>query len=145
MTDNTVHSPENTWQIATFPAGADLDRFEAALSHVHSRWHVRPASKSEFSARLARAKFDDILLTQLDALPLSGERDEALIEAQDDQQISIVMVEEGVQKFRQGQQDVVLKPGVLAVWDNTLPITYEAKVPVRLLSLVMPKRNGLQI
>lgn len=135
------HGISDAWHVERFPEGGNFGKFESALSRIHGRWNASAEDENEFSAHISSRPISDMLITRLNSLPLTGNRDNRVIGQEDDDLISIVLVEAGVQRLQQGAREVLLKPGVLTIWGSSRPAIYETRDQVQLISLVIPAQR----
>lgn len=130
------------WNIRNFAEGGDLGKITDELFRIHSRWQVTGIADDVPSHALVASKpLEDLLITFIDIPPVDALRDAGEINSETDDRYSFILVLEGEHRFSQYDKELVLKPGMVTVWNMSQPTRFQTSERFKLFSLIVPGKQ----
>lgn len=139
-------APTDVWTTSALPPGRQFDAWREVIVDAHLSWDIPQVACEQFPASMRQHRFEGMRLTDCTApVRVSGTRSRAQIVRDDEAYLTVVMIAEGSETLRFGDdQEVHLTEGMFTLWDSTRPMAFATGQQLRQMSLLVPERELLR-
>lgn len=145
---NTIHPDERMQEVWTTSALRPDRQFEAwreVIVDAHLNWDIPKIACESFPAYMRQHRLGGLRLTDCTApTRVSGTRGRAQIARDDEAYLTVVMIAEGSETLRIGNDEVHLTEGMFMLWDSTRPMAFATGEHLRQMSLLIPEAELLR-
>lgn len=130
---------------------SQMNSWSEILEETHLHFEVSPTSRTpaRFSGGVVRRAVDDIMLVDCVSVPFRGRRDSAMIGSSGpsakENVLGFQFVHKGVEMVREGDREITLTPGNIAIWDGLQPTDIEIVKPFHKRTLLFPRGRVLAV
>jgi AraC-like DNA-binding protein len=135
------------WSARGHDVTSQLDSWSEILESTHLHFEVSPTHRTpaRFSGKVVRQAMDDIVLVDCASAPFRGRRDSTTIGASgpvaNENVVGFQFVRRGVERVREGEREITLSPGSIAIWDGLQPTEIEILKPFHKRTLLFPRER----
>ncbi len=135
-----LHAEPDTrkWKTDEFHGVEQYDAWVHLLNEAFGSWDVPPHRKSEFFASLSATTLGDLAIVKCVCDPCSGVRNGRAISRDDKEFLVIQLTRRGREHVQLGDQDFVLGPGDIMIWDSTRNMSFSVIDPLDKVSVILP-------
>lgn len=108
------------------------------LNRTFGIWHAAANTQDAFKAEIEASFMPSMALIDCRCDPCGGSRANRDVQDIESEQLTMQLVISGKEHMRLGDQEAMLSPGDIFVWDNTQSMRFEVLEPLHKLSLVLP-------
>lgn len=131
----------NTQSWATSPLvshAASYDSWVEKLNMTYGSWSAESLGHNDFSAATRTNQFGAFAITDCVCDPCAAERTPFDMAQDDGEILAIQLVVSGREKMVLGNQEFLLNPGDIFVWDNTQKMKFEVYQKLHKVSAIFP-------
>jgi AraC family transcriptional regulator, positive regulator of tynA and feaB len=136
---------QERWSARGRDVTSQLDSWSEILESTHLHFEVSPTHRTpaKFSGGVVRQAMDDIMLVDCVSVPFRGRRDSTTIGAggpvANENVVGFQFVRKGVETVREGDREVTLSQGSIAIWDGLQPTDIEILKSFHKRTLLFPR------
>ena len=131
-------SRTDVWDTRSFNGGEQYDAWVHLLNETYGSWDVPRGGGKAYSASLKMTRFGDVGIAQCICDPCSGKRDQHHISRDEAELVVIQLTRSGRECVRFRDQDHVLGPGDIMIWDSTKTMRFRVEERLDKVSLLLP-------
>jgi AraC-like DNA-binding protein len=140
--------PSEFWATDPLPAARQFDAWREVVVDAHLAWDIPKIACERFPAYMRQHRVEGMRLTDCTASArVTGTRSRLHIAHDDAAYLNVVMVAEGHETLRFGDDDrhvVELSAGMFTLWDSTRPMAFATGDHLRQVSLIVPEAQLLR-
>lgn len=129
------------WQAGTFATRERYDAWVDTVNRTYGSWDMRPRAGGDYFASLTTKSFDDFSIADCICDPCVGKRGPRNVGKDDREVLAIQLTLDGLEYIRYGDNEYVLKPGDIIVWDNTQRMSFQVEEKLHKISIILPLRR----
>ena len=139
------------WSTRGQGVSGQLDSWSAILATTHLSFDVTVSDRTpgRFNGGVVRRAVGDIMLVDCMAAPFRGRRDAARIGMSgpigSEDVLGFQFVHKGFEVVREGDRELTLTPGQIAIWDGAQPTEIEIVKPFHKRTLLFPRQRVLSV
>lgn len=138
-------APDDVWTTSALPPHRQFEAWREVIVDAHLSWDIPRIDCEHFPAYMRQHRFDGVRLTDCTApTRVSGTRNRAQIAHDDEAYLTVVMIAEGSETLRFGDDEVHLTEGMFTLWDSTCPMAFATGEHLRQMSLLVPESELLR-
>jgi AraC-like DNA-binding protein len=144
---STTHPAEQlqVWTSQALPPNRQFEAWREVIVDAHLSWDIPKIACERFPAYMHQHRVDGLRLTDCTASArVSGQRTRAQIAHDDEAYLTLVMIDQGSETLRFGDQELHLTEGMLTLWDSTRPMSFTTSDSLRQMSLLIPEAQLLR-
>ena len=144
MTRLAAEQPE-VWTSETLSPRRQFDAWREVIVDAHLSWDIPKIACERFPAHMRQHRVDGLRLTNCTApMRVSGTRARAQIAQDDEAYLTVVMIAQGTETLRFGDDELHLAAGMFTLWDSSRPMAFKTGDGLRQLSLLVPQARLLR-
>ncbi|HTU31510.1 MAG TPA: helix-turn-helix domain-containing protein [Solirubrobacteraceae bacterium] len=146
-----IHRMERTgperWSARGGDVASRLDSWSEILEGTHLHFEISPTHRTPagFRGNVVRRAMGDIVLVDCASAPFRGRRDRSTIGAAGpvakENVLGFQFVCRGVETVHEGDREMTLSPGSIAIWDGLQPTDIEIVEPFHKRTLLFPRER----
>jgi AraC family transcriptional regulator, positive regulator of tynA and feaB len=142
---------QERWTARGHDLNSQLDSWSDILESTHLYFEVSATHRTpdKFSGGVIRRAVDDVMLVDCVSLPFRGRRDSSMIGSRGplerENVLGFQFVHKGVEVVREGDREITLSPGHIAIWDGLQPTDIEIIKPFHKRTLLFPRDRVLAV
>lgn len=145
MSQPPIEAALHAWTTSALPAHRQFEAWREVIVDAHLSWDIPKIDCEQFPAGMRQHRFEGVRLTDCTApTRVSGTRGRAQIARDDEAYLTVVMVAQGSETLRFGDDEVHLTAGMFTLWDSTRPMAFATGEHLRQMSLLVPERELLR-
>ena len=139
------------WSTRGQDVSSQLESWSAILATTHLSFDVTISDRTpgRFNGGVVRRAVADIMLVDCMAAPFRGRRDADRIGASgpigSEDVLGFQFVHKGFEVVREGDRELTLTPGQIAIWDGAQPTEIEIVKPFHKRTLLFPRQRVLSV
>ena len=145
---STAHPAEQpeAWTSQALPPHRQFDAWREVIVDAHLSWDIPKIACERFPAYMRQHRVEGLRLTDCTAsAQVSGTRTRAQIAHDDEAYLTVVMIAQGAETLRFGDdREVHLTEGLFTLWDSTRPMAFTTGDSLRQMSLLVPEAQLLR-
>lgn len=135
----TLHDAWSQWTSARFRPREQFDAWRAAVDESHLAWTLQANRQPAYEAAIEMHPVGPIRSVTCRCAPCSGARTRHDIARSDDAYFGLLLIREGSEIVRCGDQEAQLGPGDFVLWDSTQPVEFRILSPLHKITLLIPQ------
>ena len=116
-----------------------FDSWHSALNRFHLRWSLNKTEQPNFYGEILTKSFADIQFIHCKCDPCSGFRNPPDISKETEEYYGLLLVQQGSEIIRHLNNEVIVGPGDIFLWDTTRPLSFRLKEKLKKTTLFIPK------
>lgn len=129
------------WQAGAFSTRERYDAWVHTVNKTYGSWDMRPKAEDDYFASLTTKTFDDFSIADCICDPCIGKRGPRNVGKDDREVLAIQLTLGGLEYIRYGNNEYVLRPGDIIVWDNTQRMSFQVEEKLHKISIILPLRR----
>ena len=132
--------PGMSWSSTNYPLQQQFDAWYDVFNQAaHAEWSFAAPGRPHFNGKLQQRQFGDIHLINCWCDPMTGRRTRRQIAQSNGAYYGIILVQQGDELLRCGENDFRFCPGDIFLWDTTRPAEFEILSRYQKVSLIVPQ------
>lgn len=128
----------NTWSTDGYGEPERFDAWLEQLNATYLGWRIDQAAPPRYNAAISSRSFENLTFVDCRCEPFRASRRAAEMAYDAREVLGLQLVVSGQEILTIGGSEVSLSAGDILIWDNTRPISFEVKEPLRKLSIILP-------
>ena len=135
----------DVWTTHALPPGRQFEAWREVIVDAHLSWDIPKIACERFPAHMHQHRVDGLRLTDTTApARVSGTRARAQIARDGEAYLTVVMIAQGSETLRFGDDELHLTEGMFTLWDSTRPMAFMTGDGLRQMSLLVPEAQLLR-
>lgn len=133
-------SSSTIWSTRSIRPGRQFAQWREAVSETHLNWEIAKRRDGEFFGSIRRHTLGPASIIACTCDPCSGRRGPPQIRSAEEDYFGVLLIVGGEERFGQGRNNALLRPGDFAVWDSRRPIEFAIGSRLDKITLLVPQR-----
>ncbi len=141
MGDLRTETDTVNWEAGAFSSRERYDAWVHTVNRAYGSWDMRPKGSADYFASLTTKTVGDFSIADCICDPCIGTRGPRNVAKDDREVLAIQLTLDGLEYFRYGNDENVLRPGDIIIWDNTRSMSFQVEEKLHKISIILPLRR----